>query len=91
MDKVKSFFADKGVQASALIGTIMAIAPKAMAQTPIYTMDSTVSASVQDLLASLVETVFSVIPIALGLVGALVATLFGIRWLIGFARGNMHG
>jgi len=91
MDKVKAFFNDKGVQVAALTGTLLSMATLAHAQTPIYTMDATVSSSVQDLLASLVQTVFDNIPIALGLVGGLVATLFGIRWLIGFARGNMHG
>lgn len=74
------------------IGGFLAAALPAFAQTPtVYAMNATVQASVTDLLSSLVQTVFSVIPVAIGIVGALVATLFGIRWLIGFARSNMHG
>lgn len=73
------------------VGAFLALAPQAFAQTPAYTMDSTVSSSVTDLLSSMVSTVFSVIPTAIGLIGGLVVTLFGIRWLIGFARGHMHG
>ena len=69
----------------------MAFAPHALAVTPTYTMDSTVTASVTDLLQSLVQTVFTIIPTALGIVGTLMITLFGIRWLIGLVRGNMHG
>jgi hypothetical protein len=73
------------------VGVTVASMGHAFAQTPAYTMDSTVQTSVTDLLESLVATVFSVLPIAIGIVGALVVTLFGVRWLIGFARSNMHG
>jgi hypothetical protein len=62
-----------------------------LATSPAYTMDTTVTTSVTDLLSSMVSTIFSVIPQAITIVGALVVTLFGIRWLIGFARGHMHG
>jgi undecaprenyl pyrophosphate phosphatase UppP len=62
-----------------------------LAATPAYVMDTTVTSSVTDLLSSMVQTIFTIIPVAIGLVGALVVTLFGIRWLIGFARGHMHG
>lgn len=74
------------------LGSFLAVtAGKAFAQTPAYTMDSTVQTSVTDLLSSLVSTVFTIIPIAIGLVGGLMVTLYGIRWLIGFARSHMHG
>lgn len=64
---------------------------RVLAATPAYVMDSTVQASVTDLLNSLVQTVFTIIPVAIGIVGGLVITLFGIRWLISFARSHMHG
>jgi hypothetical protein len=73
------------------VGLFFAAATSAFAQTPVYTMDSTVQSSATDLLTSLVQTVFTIIPVAIGIVGGLVATLFGLRWLIGFARSNMHG
>jgi hypothetical protein len=66
-------------------------AVSAFAQTPAYTMDSTVQASATDLLQSLVSTVFTIIPVAITIVGGLVVTLFGLRWLVGFTRGQMHG
>ena len=67
------------------------LATKAFAQTPAYTMDTTVQTSVTDLLSSMVSTVFTIIPLAITIVGGLVVTLFGIRWLVGFARSHMHG
>lgn len=91
MDKIKALFNDKLAQVSAVVGVVLAAAPHALAVTPTYTMDATVTASVTDLLQSLVQTVFSIIPTALGIVGTLMITLFGIRWLIGLVRGNMHG
>jgi hypothetical protein len=69
----------------------IALVPKAFAQTPAYTMNTTVTSSVTDLLSSMVSTIFSILPTAIGIVGALTVTLFGIKWLVGFARGNMHG
>jgi hypothetical protein len=72
-------------------GVLMLVAPAAFAQTPAYTMNSTVQSSVTDLLQSMVATVFTIIPVAIGIVGTLVVTLFGLRWLIGFARSHMHG
>jgi hypothetical protein len=59
--------------------------------TPAYVMDTAVQSSVTDLLSSLVQTVFTIIPVAIGIVGTLVVTLFGIRWLVGWVRGHMHG
>ena len=70
---------------------LMVTAGSAFAQTPAYTMDTTVQASATDLLSSLVSTVLTIIPVAIAIVGGLVVTLFGLRWLIGFARSNMHG
>jgi hypothetical protein len=71
------------------VGSFLAFAPKAFAAS--YTMDASVSTSVQDLLTSMVSTIFTIIPLAIGIVGTLVVTLFGIRWLFGFVRGHMHG
>jgi len=82
---------EKAMQVGAIVGSLLAFAPKAFAQTPAYTMNSTVQTSATDLLSSLVSVVFTIIPVAIGLVGTLVVTLFGLRWLIGFARSNMHG
>jgi hypothetical protein len=56
-----------------------------------FVMDATVTASATNLLGSLVSTVFTIIPVAITIVGGLVVTLFGLRWLIGFARSQMHG
>jgi hypothetical protein len=61
------------------------------AATATYTMDSGVQVAATDLLQSLVAQIFTIIPIAIGIVGTVVVTLFGLRWLIGFVRGNMHG
>jgi hypothetical protein len=87
MDKIKQ----TALKYGAMAGAFLALAGKAFAQTPAYTMDSTVQSSATDLLSSLVSTVFTIIPVAIGLVGGLVVTLFGLRWLIGFARSQMHG
>jgi len=62
-----------------------------LAATPAYTMDSGVQVAATGLLESLVAQIFTIIPIAIGIVGTVVVTLFGLRWLIGFVRGNMHG
>jgi hypothetical protein len=59
--------------------------------TAAYTMDSGVQVAATGLLESLVQQIFTIIPIAIGIVGTVVVTLFGLRWLIGFVRGNMHG
>jgi hypothetical protein len=74
---------------SILVGLFGALAPLAHATS--YTMEATVASSVTDLLSSYVSTIFSVIPTAIGIIGTLAVTLFGIRWLVGFARGHMHG
>lgn len=79
---------------SAAVGAGLAVAPflsAVHAQTPAYSMDSGVQASATDLLTSLTSQVFTIIPVAIGIVGGVVVTLFGLRWLIGFARSNMHG
>lgn len=82
----KTVIAIGGAVASALT-----LVGQVHAQTPAYTMDTTVQTSVTDLLSSMVSTVFTIIPLAITIVGGLVVTLFGIRWLIGFARSHMHG
>lgn len=56
-----------------------------------FVMDATVQASATNLLESLVAQVFTIIPVAIAIVGGLVVTLYGLRWLIGFARSQMHG
>lgn len=66
-------------------------ASMAFAQTPAYTMDADVQTAATDLLSSLTAQIFTIIPVAIGLVGSVVVTLFGLRWLIGFARSHMHG
>lgn len=58
---------------------------------PTYIMNTSAQGAVTGLLGSMVASVFNVIPLALLIVGGLVVTLFGIRWLIGFARSHMHG
>lgn len=87
MNLVKKY----GAKVSIAVTGFLASAGAAFAQTPAYTMNTTVQTSVTDLLESMVSTIFSVIPAAIAIVGTLVVTLFGIRWLIGFARGHMHG
>ena len=62
-----------------------------MAQTPVYEMNAGVQTAATDLLTSLTSQIFTIIPVAIGLVGGVVVTLFGLRWLIGFVRSNMHG
>jgi hypothetical protein len=78
-------------QIGAVVGGVVASAVAVFAQTPAYTMDSAVQTSATGLLESLVATVFTIIPVAITIVGGLVVTLFGLRWLIGFTRGQMHG
>jgi hypothetical protein len=56
-----------------------------------YGINPAVSTSATELLSSLTAGVFRIIPIAIGIVGGLIATLFGLRWLIRFARRNIHG
>lgn len=56
-----------------------------------YTMDSGIQSSASSLLGSLVSQLFSVIVIGVGIVGGVMVTLFGLRWLIRFVRGNLHG
>ena len=88
---IMSNFKKNVLTAVGAVGAFLALAGPAFAQTPAYTMDSTVQTSVTDLLSSMVSTVFTIIPLAITIVGGLVVTLFGIRWLIGFARSHMHG
>jgi hypothetical protein len=90
MSKIKEVCQTVGKYA-AVAGAFLASAGVAFAQTPAYTMDSTVQTAATDLLGSLVATVFTIIPAAIAIVGGLVVTLFGLRWLIGFARSQMHG
>jgi len=71
--------------------TFLSIAPVAFAQTPAYTMNADVQTAATGLLTSLTAQIYSIIPVAIGLVGGVVVTLFGLRWLIGFVRSNMHG
>jgi hypothetical protein len=49
-----------------------------------YEPDESVLGAATDLLTSMVEVVFTVIPIAIGIVGTLIVTLFAIRHLRGF-------
>jgi hypothetical protein len=87
LEKVKSIAGKVAIVG----GAFLAGATKAFAQTPAYTMDATVKTSVTDLLQSLVSGYFGIIPIALGIVGGLMVTLFLVGKLIGWVRGNMHG
>ncbi len=86
MDNIKKTVVKYG----ALTMAFLASATPAFAQAT-YSMDATVQASATDLLESLVAVVYTIIPVAIGIVGGLVVTLYGLRWLIGFARKNMHG
>lgn len=79
------------VKYGALALGFLGIAGKAFAQTPAYTMNPAVQTAATDLLTSLTSQIFTIIPVAIGLVGGVVVTLFGLRWLIGFVRSNMHG
>lgn len=82
----------KIVSALGIGGVLGALAPAAFAQTPTpFVMDTTVNASATNLLQSLVNTVLTQIPAAIAIVGGLMVTLFGLNWLIGFARAHMHG
>ena len=56
-----------------------------------YEVDPVVQSSVGDVLGSQVAVVFSIIPLALAIVGGLVVTLFGIKFLIGYFRRSIHG
>lgn len=49
-----------------------------------YEPDESVLGAATDLLTSMVEVVFTVIPVAIGIVGTLIVTLFAIRHLRGF-------
>ena len=69
----------------------LATAGSAFAQTPAYQMNAGVQGAATDLLTSLTAQIFTIIPVAIGIVGGVVVTLFGLRWLIGFVRSNMHG
>jgi uncharacterized membrane protein len=75
----------------ALAAGFLALAVPAFAQTPAYQMNSGVQTAATDLLTSLTSQIFTIIPVAIGIVGGVVVTLFGLRWLIGFVRSNMHG
>lgn len=89
-DKIKAFARNAAIAAGsavAFLGTVV----QAHAQTPAYTMDTTVKTAVTDLLQSLVSGYFGIIPVALGIVGGLMVTLFLVGKLIGWVRGNMHG
>ena len=56
-----------------------------------YAMNSGIQASATGLLDSMVGQLFRVIIIGVGIVGGVIVTLFGLRWLIRFVRGNLHG
>lgn len=86
-----NFMKSKVAQYSALVAGFLGVAGKAFAQTPAYTMNSGVQTAATELLTSLTSQIYTIIPVAIGLVGGVVVTLFGLRWLIGFVRGNMHG
>ena len=58
---------------------------------PVYGFNDNVASSAGGLLGSLVSVVFTSIPVAIGIVGGLVVTKFGIGCLIGFARSHIHG
>ena len=76
---------------AALASGFLGLAGAAFAQTPVYEMNPQVQSAATDLLTSLTAQIFTIIPVAIGLVGGVVVTLFGLRWLIGFVRSNMHG
>jgi len=75
----------------AIVAGFLGSAGAIFAQTPAYEMDAGVQSAATDLLTSLTSQIFTIIPVAIGLVGGVVVTLFGLRWLIGFVRSNMHG
>jgi hypothetical protein len=52
-----------------------------------YEIDPVVQSSIGEVLGSQVAVIFSVIPLALAIVGGLIITLFGIKFLVGFVRG----
>jgi hypothetical protein len=56
-----------------------------------YQMNTTVQSSVSGLLGSMVSGYFGIIPIALGIVGGLMVTLFLVGKLIGWVRSNLGG
>ena len=56
-----------------------------------YKMSGNIQASASGLLGSMVGQLFRVIIIGVGIVGGVIVTLFGLRWLIRFVRGNLHG
>jgi hypothetical protein len=56
-----------------------------------YAMNTNVATATGGLIGSLVSTMIGMIPIAIGIVGAMVVTLFGLKWLIGFARSFIGG
>lgn len=91
IERIKEFANTTAAKVGAVGVALFSLAPKAFAQTPVYTMDATVQGAATDLLESLVATVFTIIPIAIAIVGGLMVTLYGLRWLVGFARGQMHG
>lgn len=81
----------KVAQIATVAGVFLASAPLAFAQTPAYTMDATVTASITDLLESYVASIFTLIPSGVLIVGGLSVTLFGIGFLWRWVRGKMHG
>ena len=87
IEKIK----ENAVKYGALAATFFGLVGQVHAQTPAYTMNAAVQSSATDLLTSLTSQIFTIIPVAIGIVGSVVVTLFGLRWLIGFVRGNMHG
>jgi hypothetical protein len=56
-----------------------------------YTANSTVMSAGTSLMGSMVSGYFGIIPVAIGIVAGLMVTLFLVRKLIGWVRGNMHG
>jgi hypothetical protein len=53
-----------------------------------YIMNEQVASSASNLMSSLVSVVIGMIPLAIGIVGVLVVTLFGFRWLTKLVRGK---
>jgi len=82
---------DTIVKYGALAAGFLMAAGSVFAQTPAYEMNAEVQGAATDLLTSLTSQIFTIIPVAIGIVGGVVVTLFGLRWLIGFVRSNMHG
>lgn len=55
-----------------------------------YGMDAGVESAATGVLSSQVAAIFHVILVGIGIIGAVMVTLFGLKWLIGFVRSHMH-